>query len=467
MDDDMQMSGPSALSVFEEEYAAQQNPQPILDLDRKMLDLVFVQDCTGSQGSYISSATKNIQIICQNIYESGKLTSEEDLRIGLVAYRDHPPQDRTYVTKNFGFSSDITKVHRDLSGLYASGGGDGPEAVTAGLAEALNMDWRPQASKMIVLIADAPPHGIGEYGDGFDEGSPDGNDPLQLAREMAARGIVLFFVACEPALSSYSYANDFFQALTSITSGLMLPLTTADLLAHAIVGLVLENLDMERLVREVGQAVAQRILGNNESVDDVARELHEKLLLRNESTKKIVIESIYKESDEASHNVHVFTNAANLAEARPHLKRVHGSRFTDKYLQARVTASRTSYGSSYAPALPARSPPTSPRFSASPTHSPPRKVVQDFAAFGASTTSSVFGTAVASSPFSLAGNKAAFGAPRTSTGARGFIDDDDDDEDDETPMSDGAQRVFLKEDSITLDQARRIALQSAWRGTRA
>ena len=53
-----------------------------------------------------------------------------------------------------------------MSGLYASGGGDGPEAVTAALAEALNMDWREYASKMVVLIADAPPHGIGEYGDG-------------------------------------------------------------------------------------------------------------------------------------------------------------------------------------------------------------------------------------------------------------------------------------------------------------
>lgn len=127
---------------------------------------MFVQDCTGSQGSYISSATKNIELICNNIYESGRLAAREDLRIGLVAYRDHPPQDHTYVTKNFGFSSDIAKVHRDLSSLYASGGGDGPEAVTAGLAEALGMDWRPTASKMIVLIADAPPHGIGEYGDG-------------------------------------------------------------------------------------------------------------------------------------------------------------------------------------------------------------------------------------------------------------------------------------------------------------
>ena len=129
------------------------------------------------------------------------------------------------------------------------------------------------------------------------------------------------------------FATDFFKAITTITSGLMLPLTTADLLTHAIVGSVLENLDMERLVREVGQAVAQRILGNNESVDDVARELHERLLLRNESTKKVVIESIDRESEEGTHNVNVFTNAPTLAEARPHLKKV---RLTGTFSRSRL-----------------------------------------------------------------------------------------------------------------------------------
>lgn len=102
----------------------------------------------------------------------------------------------------------------------------------------------------------------------------------------------------------------------------MLPLTTANLLSHAIIGSVLENLDMERLIREVGQAVAQRILGNQESVDDVARELHERLLLRNESTKKVVFENIYRESAEAKHNVQVFSEAPSLAAARPLLKKV-------------------------------------------------------------------------------------------------------------------------------------------------
>src|ERR1700761_2094036 len=129
-------------------------------------DLVFVQDCTGSQGSYISSATKNIEEICATIFASGKLVDPQDLRVGLIAFRDHPPQDPTYVTRKFDFTSDIRQVHDSLKTLYASGGGDGPEAVTAGLYEALNMEWREGASKMIVLIADAPPHGIGDYGDG-------------------------------------------------------------------------------------------------------------------------------------------------------------------------------------------------------------------------------------------------------------------------------------------------------------
>jgi len=264
------------------------------------------------------------------------------------------------------------------------------------------------------------------------------------------------------------YANDFFKAITSITSGLMLPLTTADLLAHAIVASVLENLDMDRLINEVGQAVAQRILGANESVDDVARELHERLLLRNESTKKVIFESIYRESEEAAHNVQVFMNAPSLPEARPHLRKFHGTRFTEKYLQSRLQHS--SY--SYVPHLPPRTPeatrttflPSSPPRGPS---SPPRKVVQNFGAFSAPANASVFGTAVQSSPFSLAGGKAAFGGMRTTNSSSSAGDDDDDDDDGGSTLGKRRPQIDLREDSISLDQAKRIAMQSAWRNMRA
>ena len=55
-----------------------------------------------------------------------------------IPFRDHPPQDHTYVTKNFGFTSDVSQVHKNLSGLYASGGGDGPEAYVPTLPILLN-----------------------------------------------------------------------------------------------------------------------------------------------------------------------------------------------------------------------------------------------------------------------------------------------------------------------------------------
>jgi len=57
--------------------------------------------------------------------------------------------------------------------LEAKGGGEGPEAQTVALDEALSPDWREDAIKIAVLITDSPPHGIGEYGDLIAGGDPD------------------------------------------------------------------------------------------------------------------------------------------------------------------------------------------------------------------------------------------------------------------------------------------------------
>lgn len=81
-------------------------------------------------------------------------------------------------------------MHAFLAKLYASGGGDGPEAVITGMAASLtDLTWRRNAAKMVVIVTDAAPHGIGENGDGFEDGEPGGWDGIVLARNMAARGI--------------------------------------------------------------------------------------------------------------------------------------------------------------------------------------------------------------------------------------------------------------------------------------
>ncbi len=114
-------------------------------------------------------------------------------------------------------------------------------------------------------------------------------------------------------------------------------------------------------------------------------------------------------------------------------------------MQVRMHSARSSYGYGYSPSLPPRAS-DSRSVTTVPFGSPPRKVVTDFAAFGAPKTSSVYGTAVQSTPFSLAGNQAAFGSMRTTN--RATIDDDDEDEEE----SGGKQKVLLREDPITLEQ---------------
>jgi hypothetical protein len=39
-----------------------------------------------------------------------------------------------------------------------------------GLQAALKLNWREKSTKICVLISDAPPHGLGDYSDGFPNG---------------------------------------------------------------------------------------------------------------------------------------------------------------------------------------------------------------------------------------------------------------------------------------------------------
>jgi len=78
-------------------------------------------------------------------------------------------------------------MQENINTMAAQGGGDGPESVACALNEVNNLDWRKNSVRVCVVIADAPPHGLGESGDGFPEGCPCRIDPLETARKMAEK----------------------------------------------------------------------------------------------------------------------------------------------------------------------------------------------------------------------------------------------------------------------------------------
>jgi hypothetical protein len=68
--------------------------------------------------------------------------------------------------------------------VQAHGGGDTPEALNEALHEVVHrLSWRQQAARMVVLVADAPPH--------LDYGGPQYDRDMQAA---LAKGIKLFAV---------------------------------------------------------------------------------------------------------------------------------------------------------------------------------------------------------------------------------------------------------------------------------
>ncbi|XP_071111405.1 uncharacterized protein [Haliotis cracherodii] len=232
-----------------------------------LLDLAFVMDCTSSMGSYIESARTNIRRIIDQISSTGG----RSVKFALVEYRDHAPQDHTFVTQQHDFTFDVTVMKSWLSVCSARGGGDTPEAVVDGLQALLNFSWRRSATKIAVLIADAPPHGLGMEGDGFPLGCPLRHDPFKVTNNLASREITLYVVGCEPSISPY---KDFFTGLAYITGGQYVPLASANNLATIIVCGAEEEMSLESLMKtEVGAAI-KHLKDSGVEFDDDLIELH-------------------------------------------------------------------------------------------------------------------------------------------------------------------------------------------------
>lgn len=168
------------------------NDSHTFDCDHKegmstnILDIVFCCDTTGSMSSYIEKSKSTVKKIIADVMKEGS-SEGRTIKFGFVAYKDHPPEDTTYITKCQSLCDESTIKHF-INGLSADGGGDGPESVLDGLYVSIhNMCWREKSCRYIFHIADAPPHGriyTGGSGDNFPEGCPCGIKIENLANSL-------------------------------------------------------------------------------------------------------------------------------------------------------------------------------------------------------------------------------------------------------------------------------------------
>jgi hypothetical protein len=169
-----------------------------------ILDLVFVVDCTGSMGPYIQQIQANIISIADQLVA----LESANINFGLVTYRDVRDRDNLV---SFGFDPDVKKMKAAVDHMKHSGGDDAPEMLASGLDAATRLKFRDEATKICVLITDAPPHGIESSGDNYPDGDPNCRDLLAIVRDLAAQGVIMFSVGCEPSISSYPRSQCFMK----------------------------------------------------------------------------------------------------------------------------------------------------------------------------------------------------------------------------------------------------------------
>lgn len=120
------------------------------------LDLCLIVDTTGSMNDDIDNAKQNMRDILSSLAET-----TEDYRVALVDYRDFSSRSGSsadYPAKiQLDFSTDNDEIVEAINGLSLGDGGDWKETVYSGIMEALNLDWRENATKVIIVIGDAAP----------------------------------------------------------------------------------------------------------------------------------------------------------------------------------------------------------------------------------------------------------------------------------------------------------------------
>ncbi|HLL30981.1 MAG TPA: vWA domain-containing protein, partial [Allosphingosinicella sp.] len=118
----------------------------------RKFDLLLAIDTTGSMSDELNYLKSELRTILADLRRSHPGL---DIRLGLVAYKD---EGDVYVTRTYPFVSSLDTMQANLQAQYASGGGDYPEAMDLALARAVAQDWRQDAVKSLLLVADAPPH---------------------------------------------------------------------------------------------------------------------------------------------------------------------------------------------------------------------------------------------------------------------------------------------------------------------
>jgi hypothetical protein len=187
-------------------------------------DVMFVFDRTGSMGPQLEVAKTSSQDIMNEI-----ITQLPTTWFGVASFMDYPGYysypgySNTYGSAEYGDipwelnhqpSDDLPSVSAAISNLSMGWGADEPESYTRVLYELIEVDWRPNSKKIVILFGDAPTHDLSFAGYNF--GGDPGRDGIAqtaddlefvpVVQQVRDAGITVMAVNSRP-YSTYAQAT--------------------------------------------------------------------------------------------------------------------------------------------------------------------------------------------------------------------------------------------------------------------
>lgn len=181
-------------------------------------DMVIAFDTTGSMSSYIGAVKRHVKELVPKL-----MKANPNMRIGIVAFGDYCDMESS--TK-FGkayqclpLTNNEKEIINFINGAKNTSGGDGDEfyeLVIKKITEETN--WRKDAVKSVLLIADAEPHRVG-----YSYGSIVHNAQIDWREEaIKAAGLGISF----DTLSIHGYK--WYEELSQITDGIYAPFSSSN-----------------------------------------------------------------------------------------------------------------------------------------------------------------------------------------------------------------------------------------------
>lgn len=193
------------------------------------LDLVLAFDTSASMYSHFDTVRNRVTELVAQVQ-----AAIPNSAFAVVAFGDYCDEHSTYLTKSLDFTADLRGIRAFVRQVSATGGGDYPEAIEEALYEANRFSWRTGTRRALILVGDAPPHGVVDSRRECRHGHFYEDEALSLA----AKSVRIYAVQCQGGQAT----SRSFQRMADISQGQRLRLEELDDLVDLLVAICMREM---------------------------------------------------------------------------------------------------------------------------------------------------------------------------------------------------------------------------------